>query len=76
MQLYVDGCLYISEHTDVVLYRLGKYFILNQGSFGSQNIHLGGKLSQVQLMNGVSARAISVVQYIQDTVNNVENVLR
>ena len=41
-------------------------------SIGPPRIYLGGKISKVDLPNGVSAWAISASQYVQEAVRNVE----
>ena len=73
--LYVDDCLVIREHPDQVLARLGKYFPLKPESVGSPKLYLGGKLSKMNLPNGVVAWAISVSKYIQSALKNIEGII-
>ena len=76
MLLYVDDCLRISEHPNEAMKRLGKYFTLKPGSVGPPKIYLGAKVSKVLLPNGVEAFVMSVSQYIQEGVRNVEMYLK
>ena len=70
--LYVDDCLVISKHPEEALSRLGKYFVLKEGSVGPPKLYLGAKISQVELPNGVKAWAWSSSKYIQEAINNLE----
>lgn len=76
MLLYVDDALCCSEHPKETLMELNKYFPLKKDSMGPPKIYLGGKVSKVQLPNGVTAWAISSSQYIQEAVSNVEKHLK
>ena len=73
--LYVDDCLVISEHPDQALKKLGKYFPMKPESVGPPKLYLGGKLSKVDLPNGVKAWAISASKYIHNALKNVEATL-
>ena len=58
--LYVDDTLYLSEHPKEALLELNKYFGLKKTKKGeplieTPSIYLEGKLSQVELPNGVVA---------------------
>ena len=66
--LYVDDCLVVSEYPDHVLNRLGKYFPMKPESIGLPKLYLGGKLSTIDLPNGVTAWAISASKYIQKCI--------
>jgi len=55
---------------------LGKYFPLKPESIGHPKLYLGGKLSQLDLPNGVCAWAISASKYIQQSLNNLEGILK
>ena len=73
--LYVDDCLVISQHPDVTLKRLGKYFPLKKESVGPPKLYLGGKLSKIELPNGVVSWAISSSKYIHNALKNLEATL-
>ena len=64
MLLYVGDCLCVSEHPPEPLMRVGNYFTLKPDSAGQPKVYLGGKLSQVQLLNNVNAWVISASHYI------------
>ena len=70
--LYVDDVLVVSEHPKECLLEIDKYFPMKPGSIGVPKLYLGGKVSQVQLPNGVNAYAISMSQYVQEAIKNVE----
>ena len=56
--LYVDNGLVISEQAESVLTKeIGKFFVLKDESVGPLSMYLGGKLRQVELLNGVKAWA-------------------
>ena len=74
--LYVDDCLVISQHPKESLHRLGKYFPLKPESIGPPKLYLGGKLSQLDLPNGVRTWTISASTYIQQSLNNLEGILK
>ena len=76
MLLYVDDALAIQEHAKRAIDELGKYFQIKEGSVGPPKLYLGGKISMVQLPNGVEAYAISTSRYVQEAVKNVENYVR
>lgn len=44
-------------------------------SIGPPTLYLGAKLGKVQLPNGVEAWAASTIQYVQESVKNVEHHL-
>ena len=48
---------------------------MKDSSIGPPKIYLGAKLGKVQLTNGVEAYAISMIQYVQEAVNNLEKYL-
>ena len=73
--LYMDDCLVISEHPDQVLSMLRKYSPLKPESVCPPKLY-GGKLSKVDLPNGVKAWAISASQYIQNALKNLESILK
>ena len=70
--LYVDDALIVSEHPKEGLLEIDKYSPMKPNSIGSPKIYLGGKISQVKLPNGVVAYAISMIQYVQEAIKNVE----
>ena len=77
MLLYVDDTLCLSEHPKEALLELNKYFGLKKTKKGKPlieppTIYLGGKLSQVELPNGVVAWAASSSKYVQEAVRNLE----
>jgi hypothetical protein len=74
--LYVDDALAIGVDAEKILREeLGKYFELKEESIGPPALYLGGKLSLVQLNNGMEAWSISLSQYVQAAVKNVEKHL-
>ena len=76
MLLYTDDCLAISKNLQEALMEINKYFSMKPKSVGPPKIHLGAKISKVQLPNGVIAYAMSISQYIREAVKNVESHLR
>ena len=81
MLLYVDDTLCCSEHPMEAMLELDKYFPMKKDKkgkpiIGPPSIYLGGKISEVELPNGVNAWAISPSQYIQECVRNVEEKLK
>ena len=63
----------MSENGEKILREeIGKYFKLKEESIGPPKIYLGGKLSKVVLDNGTSAWSFSSLQYVQESVKNVE----
>lgn len=74
--LYVDDTLIVSENGERVLREeIGKYFELKEASIGPPDIYLGGKVTKVQLENGVKAYGFSASQYVKNAVTNVEKYL-
>ena len=62
----------ISEQAESVLRReIGKFFVLKDEYIGPPSMNLGGKLRQVELLNGVMAWAFGSSQYVQSAVKNV-----
>ena len=76
MLLYTDDCLAVSQHLKKQLIEIDKYFPLKPASIGPPKIYLGAKVTKVKLPNGVDAYAISMSQYVQETVRNVEKHLK
>ena len=76
MLLYVDDALCCSEYPKEALMQIDKYFPMKPSSIGPPNIYLGGKINKVQLPNGVNAWALSMSQYVQAAINNIENSLK
>ena len=74
--LYVDDCLAIHNENKPVLQEIGKYFKLKDGSLGPPKIYLGGKVSKIQLPNGIWAYTFSPTQYVKEAVANVERYLK
>ena len=75
--LYVDDCLVISQYPNESLHRLGKYFSLKSESIGPPKLYLGGKLSHLELPNGVHTWTISASKYIQQALTkNLEGILQ
>ncbi len=62
--LYVDNVLVILERAESVLSKeIGKFFVLKDESIGPPtSMYLGGKLRQVELLNGVKAWAFGSSQ--------------
>ena len=75
--LYVDDLLVVSEKDEhVIRTEIGKYFELKEASIGLPDIYLGGKVSKVELANGVTAYTFSPSQYAKPAVTNVESYLK
>jgi hypothetical protein len=74
--LYVDNILVISENAGTVLQKeIGQHFVLQEESIGPPSQYLGGKLSEVTLVNGTKAWAFGSCQYVQAAVCNLEDHL-
>lgn len=74
--LYTDDTLVISENAESILRNeIGRYFKLKEESIGPPSLYLGGRLSKIQLSNGVWAWGFSSSQYVQASVKNVEQFL-
>ena len=56
--------------------KLGKYFPFKPESVGPPKFYPAGKLSKLELPNGVVAWAISTSKYIQQALNNPEGILK
>ena len=76
MLLYTDDCLAVSQNPREQLMEIDQYFPLNPGSIGPPKIYLGAKVTKVQLPNGVEAYTMSMSQYVQEAVKNVEEHLK
>ena len=75
--MYVDDLLVVSEKAErVIRTEIGKYFELKEASIGLPDIYLGGKVSKVELSNGVTAYTFSPSQYVKSAVANVEAYLK
>ena len=48
---------------------------MKPGSVGPPKLYLGAKVFKIQLPNGVEAYAISTIQYVQESVKNIEQHL-
>ena len=70
--LYVDDVLAVSENARENILEKDKYFTMKPESIGEPKIYLGGKISKVQLPNGVIARALSMRKYVKEAVKKVE----
>ena len=71
--LYTDDALVVSENAKRILREeVGKYFELKEASIGPPDIYLGGKVSTVQLENGMNAYSFSSSQYVKNAIENVE----
>ena len=57
--LYVDNCLCICHNAEQELLKIDKFFKMKDGLIGDPDIYLGAKLKQMELPNGVKARALS-----------------
>ena len=76
MLLYVDNYLAIGSHVMEELKEFNEYFLMKKESMGDPKIHLGAKVGKTELPNGVEADFSSMSQYIQETVSNVEKLLK
>lgn len=70
--LYVDDCLAVSHRAEQNILEVGKYFRLKPDSLGPPKQYLGGKVSTIELPNGVKAYTFSSTQYVREVVKNVE----
>lgn len=73
--LYVDDMLSTGIEPKGSIDAIGKYFRMKPDSVGPPDLYLGGKVTKVQLPNGVEAWAFSSSQYVQAAVKNVESHL-
>ena len=55
--------------------KLGKYFPSKPESVGPPKLYLAGKLSKLELPNGVVPWTISTSKYIKQALNNLESIL-
>ena len=74
--LYVDDTLCISEYPKEALLQIDKYFPMKRGSIGPPDIYLGGKVKKIQLPNGVEAWSLSMSQYVEAAINNLEKNIK
>jgi hypothetical protein len=75
--LYVNDALAIWVNAEKMLREeIGRYFELKEASIGPPKIYLGRRMCQVILDNGMKAWGISLSQYVQAAVNNVEKYLK
>ena len=75
--LYTDDCLVISDRAETLLRNeIGKYFELKKSSIGPPTKYLGGKLREVELENGPKYWAFGSKQYVEATVQNVDDYLK
>ena len=66
----------ISENAKSILRNeVGSFFELRKEPIGPPTLYLGGRLSKVQLENGVHAWAFSASQYVQTSVKYVEDFI-
>lgn len=75
MLLYTDDCLALSEHAMAMLEEVNRYFPMKPSSMGPPKIYLGAKIGKIQLPNGVIAYSMSMSQYVQEAVKNVETYI-
>ena len=74
--VYTDDILAIMEEPERFLRReLGIWFTIKEKSIGPPSQYLGNKVSQVTLENGVQCWCFSSSQYIQNSIQNVEDYL-
>jgi hypothetical protein len=64
--IYTDDILVISDNPRETLLKLNKYFLLKKGSLGKPDVHLGAKVTQMTLPNGVKAWGLGLSQYCQE----------
>ena len=75
--LYVDDALCCSMNAKHVLKNeISRYFYIKEGSVGPPSIYLGNKMSNVTLEGETNAWALSLSQYVQNAVANVEKQLK
>ena len=73
--LYVDNILVIHHDAMQCLKDIDQFFKMKPGSIGDPDFYLGAKLSPIELLDGVTAWAMSSSKYIQAAVNNVKDYL-
>ena len=73
--MYVDDCLCISENPKPALLQVDKYFSIKSASLGPPKTHLGGKVSNIKLPNGVHAWAFSSSPSVNEAFKSVEEHL-
>ena len=66
----VDDILGIHHDSMEVLKNLDKYFKLNPGSTGDQDMYLGAKLWRITLINGVVALGMIPSKYVRESAKN------
>lgn len=76
MLLYVDDCMCVSTRPREALEEVNKYFPMKPDSIEPPKIYLGAKISKMTLENGAVAWAMSMSQYVQEAVRNVEDHLK
>ena len=74
--LYTDDALVVSENPKECLLEIDKYFPMKKCSIDTPRLYLGGKISQVQLPNGVITYALSMSQYVQEAIKNIERTIK
>ena len=74
--LYVDTCLDIYETPKESVLQLEKFFKMQPSSIAPPNIYFGGKVKKMRLPNMVQAWIFSSIQYVQESVSNVEKFLQ
>ena len=70
--LYVDHYLFISGLPREALEEINKYFTMKDFSIGPPKIYLEVNVGKVQLPNVVEAYSISMIQYLPESINNVD----
>ena len=74
--LYTDDALVVSDRgEDILRKEIGRHFKIKEESIGPPSQYLGGKLRQVEMMNGQQCWAFGSTQYVQAAVTNVEEYL-
>ena len=74
--LHVDDALVVSEFPKEAIMQINKCFPMKPGSLGEPTNYLGGKISKVQISNGVITHALSMSQYVRDAIKNVEQEMK
>ena len=73
--LYTDNALVVSKNPKECLLEIDKYFLMKKDSIDTPRLYLGGKISQVQLPNGVIAYALNMSQYVQEAIKILKELL-
>jgi hypothetical protein len=73
--IYVDEILCVHHEPGAPLEKLDEYFKMKEGSIQVPTFYLGNKLNKTVLLNGMVAWGMSSSNYLQSSVQNVQDYL-